>query len=412
MGELTWSRAADDGVVADGLVAAFGESFGGEPDGVWAAPGRVNLIGEHTDYNQGFCLPVALAHRTYVAVRSRDDGGLRIASRQAPDRTWEGTVAEVGADAPGGWASYVAGVAAVLAEQVDPAGLGADVLVDGYVPLGAGLSSSAALSCSAALAWAELVPGLAGVDRAGLAAACVRAENEYAGAATGGMDQSVSLRAVDEHALLIDCRDFSLTPVAWTLPGHQVLVIDTRAHHSLADGQYGKRRATCERAAATLGVGSLRDVGVDDLEVALATLGEGHGDLASGERGASGEPEEVRRVRHVVTENARVLDLVAALRERDAERVGELMLASHASLRDDYEVSCRELDLAVEAAVGAGAHGARMTGGGFGGSAIALVEEAAVEKVARAVAATFDDAGLETPHFLTAVPSAPAYRVR
>ncbi|MFK5583276.1 galactokinase [Serinicoccus sp. LYQ131] len=418
MGELTWSRAADDTVVADGLLAAFGESFGGEPDGVWAAPGRVNLIGEHTDYNQGFCLPLALAHRTYVAVRSRDDGGLRIGSRQAPDRTWEGTVTEVSQDSPGGWASYVAGVAAVLAEQVDPAGLGADVLVDGYVPLGAGLSSSAALSCSAALAWAELVPGLAGVDRAELAAACVRAENEYAGAATGGMDQSVSLRAVDEHALLIDCRDFSLTPVAWTLPGHQVLVIDTRAHHSLADGQYGKRRATCERAAATLGVGSLRDVGVDDLEVALAALGEGHGERsdegsgASGERGVSGEPEEVRRVRHVVTENARVLDLVAALRERDAERVGELMLASHASLRDDYEVSCRELDLAVAAAVGAGALGARMTGGGFGGSAIALVEEAAVEEVARAVAAAFDDAGLERPHFLTAVPSAPAYRVR
>lgn len=409
MGELTWSRAAEDGVVADGLVAAFGESFGGAPDGVWAAPGRVNLIGEHTDYNQGYCLPLALAHRTYVAVRSRDDGGLWIASRQAPDQTWEGTVAGVGQDSPAGWASYVAGVAAVLAEQVDPAGLGADVLVDGHVPLGAGLSSSAALSCSAALAWAELVPGLAGVDRAALAAACVRAENEYAGAATGGMDQSVSLRAVDEHALLIDCRDFSLTPVAWTLPGHQVLVIDTRAHHSLADGQYGKRRATCERAVATLGVGSLRDVRVDDLAGALATLGEKMGD---GPSASSGECEEVRRVRHVVTENARVLDLVAALRERDADRVGELMLGSHASLRDDYEVSCRELDLAVEAAVGAGALGARMTGGGFGGSAIALVEEAAVEPVARAVAEGFEEAGLETPHFLTAVPSAPAYRVR
>ena len=380
------------------LAEAFRVEFGGAADGVWAAPGRVNLIGEHTDYNGGYCLPLALAHRTYVAVRRRDDGRLRIASRQAPGQAWEGAVADVELGSPEGWTSYVAGVAAVLGERVGPDLVGADVLVDGYVPLGAGLSSSAALSCSVALALAELVPELGGLDRAALAAACVRAENEVAGAATGGMDQSVSLRAVDEHALLLDCRDFSLTPVAWTLPGHEILVIDTRAHHSLADGQYASRRAVCERAAAALGVESLRELEGEDVELVLAGLGD--------------DAEAVARVRHVLTENSRVLDLVAALREREAEQVGELMLGSHASLRDDYEVSCRELDLAVEAAVIAGALGARMTGGGFGGSAIALVARDRVEDAAVAVAAAFAGEGLEAPHFLTATPSASAHHVR
>lgn len=268
------------------------------------------------------------------------------------------------------------------------------------MPLGGGLSSSAALSCSVAVALRDLVPGLAGADEAELARACIRAENDFAGAATGGMDQTVSLRAVDEHALLIDCRDFSLTPVAWTLPEHELLVIDTRAHHSLADGQYAARRATCEQAAAALGLGALRD------------LDAGRLDDADVQDALAGIPDAPARVRHVVTENDRVLDLVGALREQDAQRVGELMLASHASLRDDYEVSCRELDLAVEAAVAAGADGARMTGGGFGGSAIALVRRDDVEVVARAVAEAFRRAGLRAPHFLDATPSRPARRVR
>jgi len=396
-GGLTWAPAPADDDVASTLTAAFAEELGGVPEGVWAAPGRVNLIGEHTDYNGGWCLPFALAHRTYCAARTREDGRLRIASRQAPGHTWEGEVGEITAGAPGGWVAYVAGVAAVLGERVGPDALGADILVDGHVPLGAGLSSSAALSCSSALALHDLMPELAGVDRAALAEACVRAENDYAGAATGGMDQSVSLRAVDEHALLIDCRDFSLTPVAWTLPEHEVLVIDTRAHHSLADGQYAARRSACERACRTLGVGSLREVHGREVEDVLAAL--------------SGDDEAVRRVRHVLTENTRVLDLVGALAEREADEVGRLMVASHVSLRDDYEVSCRELDLAVDAALAAGATGARMTGGGFGGSAIALVARDAVDEVAQAVHAAFVDAGLEAPHFLHATPSAPAHRV-
>ncbi|GAA5162619.1 galactokinase [Ornithinimicrobium tianjinense] len=397
--ETVWRPPADDDEVAHELAQGFAGRFGAEPDGVWAAPGRVNLIGEHTDYNGGFALPFALPHRTYAAVHRREDGVLRLASVQQ-ERTWEGRVADVRPGHPEGWAAYVAGVAWALAAHAPAETLGADVLVDGHVPLGAGLSSSAALSCSVGVALRDLVPELSGLDLPGLAAACVRAENDIAGAATGGMDQTVSLRAVDEHLLLLDARDFSIAPVAWTLPEHEVLVVDTRAHHSLADGQYAARRSTCERAARALGVGSLRELDAShlgDLEV-VATL--------------SSVPDGLRRVRHVTTENERVLDLVAALREQDPTRVGALMTASHVSLRDDYEVSCLELDVAVDAALEAGALGARMTGGGFGGSAVALVRRQDCETVASAVAAAFEDRGLERPHLLHALPSRPAGRIR
>ena len=396
---LTWLPPADDAVVVDDLTRHFHVLLGSLPDGVWAAPGRVNLIGEHTDYNEGWCLPFALPHRTYAAVASRDDGIVRIASRQASSG-WEGTVADIRPGRPSGWTSYVAGVVAVLAETAGAGHLGADILVDGHVPLGAGLSSSAALSCSVAVALRDLVPALSGLSDEDLAAACIRAENEFAGAATGGMDQTVSLRAVDEHLTLIDCRDFSLTPVAWTLPEHEVLVIDTRAHHALADGQYAARRTSCEWAASALGVRSLREITTEQLT-----------DPELVDRLAE-HPEALRRVRHVVTENERTLDLVAALPEQDARTVGRLMTASHASLRDDYEVSCHELDVAVDAALDAGAAGARMTGGGFGGSAIALVRRDQVERVAAAVAVAFDQERLTPPTFLIATPSAPAQRLR
>lgn len=395
---LTWLKPADDGGVVDDLTRHFFVVFGHLPDGVWAAPGRVNLIGEHTDYNEGFCLPFALPHRTYAAVATRDDGILRIASRQKSSG-WEGKVADLRPGRPEGWPAYVAGVVAALAEQAGAGALGADILVDGHVPLGAGLSSSAALSCSAAVALRDLVPALSGLSEGDLARAAIRAENEFAGAATGGMDQTVSLRAVDEHLTLLDCRAFSVTPVAWTLPEHEILVIDTRAHHSLADGQYAARRATCEWAAERLSVGSLRDVEPGRLvDPALVE--------ALAERA-----EALPRVRHVVTENARVHDLVAALRAQDVRAVGAAMTASHASLRDDYEVSCHELDVAVEAALEAGAAGARMTGGGFGGSAIALVRRDRVQEVAGQVARAFDQEHLGAPAFLAAVPSGPAARL-
>ncbi|WP_289019589.1 galactokinase [uncultured Ornithinimicrobium sp.] len=403
-GPLTWLEPAVDTDVADSLSTQFLDRFGDLPDGVWAAPGRVNLVGEHTDYNGGYALPLALPHRTYAAVRRRDDGLLRVASLQAP-HGWEGRVTTVRQGSPDGWAAYVAGVASVLAERAGAAEVGMDVLVDGHVPLGAGLSSSAALSCSVGLALRDLVPQLDALSAAELVDVCVRAENEVAGAATGGMDQTVSLRAVDEHLLLLDARDRSVVPVAWTLPDHELLVVDTRVHHALGDGQYERRRRTCEEAAAALGVGSLREL---DPEV----LDRDWERPAGPARVLHGIPDALPRVRHVLTENERVLDLVAALREQDVARVGSPMTASHASLRDDYEVSCPELDLTVEAALGAGAPGARMTGGGFGGSAVVLVARTEVEQVAESVAQAFAREGLDAPAFLHAVPGPPARRVR
>ncbi|WP_131104734.1 galactokinase [Ornithinimicrobium sufpigmenti] len=417
--DLAWLPPADDGTVAAQLEEAARALFGHAPDGVWMAPGRVNLIGEHTDYNAGLSLPFALPHRTYAAVRRRTDGMLRIASVQKGGVGWEGRVDEVRPGSPAGWPAYVAGVFAALAEGLEvtgdrPSGAGggeldadvlgavewgADVLIDGRVPLGAGLSSSAALSCSVAVALRDLVPALGDLDDADLVAACIRAENDFAGAATGGMDQTVSVRARDEHLLLIDSADGSLTPVPWTLPDHRVLVIDTRAHHSLADGQYAARRHTCEAAAAALGLGSLRELQaarLDEPQV-LAAL--------------EAVPDGLSRVRHVVSENQRVVDLLAALDARDVERVGAVMTASHVSLREDYEVTCRELDVAVEAALAAGAAGARMTGGGFGGSAIALVRRTELDQVAEAVHSAFVEARLKPPRFLVADPSRPAGRV-
>lgn len=382
--------------------AAFTDRLGDAPDGVWSAPGRVNLIGEHTDYNGGLCLPIALPHRTYVALRHRDDGTLRLASAQETG-DWSADLADVGPGTVTGWAGYVAGVAWALRQDGHRV-RGFDAVVDSCVPYGAGLSSSAALECAVAVALDDVAGlGLAADDagRARLAAACIRAENEVAGAPTGGMDQAASLRAQPGHALLLDCRDGSVRHVPFHLASHglALLVIDTRAEHQLADGQYGARRVSCERAAEMLGLTTLREVPPRELDEALDRL--------------SGSPDADvlrRRVRHVVTEIARVEELVALLDAGQIRDAGPVLDASHASLRDDYEVSCRELDLAVEVARSAGALGARMTGGGFGGSAIALVEATAAPDVAAAVAAAFADAGLHAPAFLLAEAAGPASR--
>lgn len=407
MSATTWVDAwsAEEG--AQRARALFTGSFDVEPDGVWSAPGRVNLIGEHTDYNGGLCLPIALPHRTYVALRRRDDDLVRLVSAQDAGRLREVRLTDVAPGAVDGWPSYVVGVAWALRAAGHAVG-GFDVAVDSCVPFGAGLSSSAALESAVAVALdATHDLGLAGpagepddAGRARLAAACVKAENEIAGAPTGGMDQAASLRARDGHALLLDCLDGSVRHVPFDLAadGLALLVIDTRAEHALVDGQYAARRAACEAAAARLGVGTLREVDAGGLDDALATLDDGSDDGAV----------QVRRVRHVVREIARVQDFVALL---DADRlrdVGPLMDASHASLRDDYEVSCRELDVAVEAARAAGALGARMTGGGFGGSAIALVEGDAVASVADAVLGAFAAENLHAPAFSVALPGGPA----
>lgn len=381
---MTFVEPGDAGAVRQG----FAERFGVEPTRVGRAPGRVNLIGEHTDYNRGLVLPVALPHATYVATRPRPDDEVRIVSAQQ-DEEWEGAVASTGPGEVAGWAAYAAGVVWALREAGHPVS-GVDLYVDSTVPVGAGLSSSAALECAVAVALlGDLTPAL----RLEVVAAAIRAETEVVGAPTGGMDQTVSMLAEPGAALLID---FDVPPeagrsrpVPLALDGYSLLVTDTRVSHALVDGGYGQRRADCEEAAAALGVDSLRR--------AEAEAVEGLAD------------ERVRRrARHVVTEIERVARCVEALGEGDLAQVGALFAASHASMRDDFEISCPELDVAVAVAVEAGAAAARMTGGGFGGSSVALVPSDRVDAVARAIDTAFALEGFGPPAHLRAVPSAGA----
>ncbi len=391
-GAIERADATSDGVAATALAAMFTERYGQTPSGVFAAPGRVNLIGEHTDYNAGWCLPVALEHSTFAAVAPRTDGEIRIASLQQ-DETFTGAVSDLTPDSIEGWAAYAAGVLWSLREAgvVVP---GMDLLIDSQVPVGAGLSSSAAIECAVALAACSVADvNVDGVRRQQLVKVCMRAEGDVAGAPTGGMDQTVSMLAQASSALLIDCLDWTTTNVPWRGAdvGVELLVVDTRVSHSLSDGQYGDRAAECERAVTVLGLDSLREI--DDLQSALEQLTD---DVLR------------RRVRHVVTENERVLAVIDALDADDFSRVGEIFDASHASLRDDFEVSCDELDAVVEAAGRAGALGARMTGGGFGGSAVVLARTASVRDIEQAVARAFADNGWTPPLFLRGVPSAGA----
>jgi galactokinase len=393
---MPWDVIApgDANETAGALADRFEAVHGRAPAGVFTAPGRVNLIGEHVDYNGGRCLPVALPHATYAAIAPRDDDVVTVRSLQQ-DRPWTGRLGALGPGQVDGWVSYVAGVVWALQQQgLTPPGL--DVVLSSTVPTGAGLSSSAALECSVALGVLELSGGtLDDAARARLVEACIRAENEVAGAATGGMDQAIALFARAGHALLLDTRDGSRRQVPWQPAGVELLVVDTRATHALNDGGYESRRRSCEQAARTLGVAYLRDVA--DPDAALAAL----------------DDEVVRRrVRHVLTEMARVDEAVRRIETADVEGLGRTFLASHASLRDDYEVSCPELDVVVDTATAHGALGARMTGGGFGGSAIALVPHGALDRVAQAVAAAFDEHGWPAPGFLLGNPPRGARRHR
>jgi galactokinase len=354
--------------------------------GIWAAPGRVNLIGEHTDYNDGFVLPFALPRRTVVTATRAD--GWTVTSR--------GETVSFGADdlVPGrvpGWAGYVAGVVWALREAgYDVPGAVLEVTSD--VPVGAGLSSSAALECAVLAALAEL-GGMAldGMERARLAR---RAENDYVGVPCGIMDQAASSLCREGHALFLDCRTGSVSHVPLPLAetGLAVLVVDSRAPHQLADGAYAARLAACRRAAELLGVRALRDASAEDL-------------------GRLEDPLLRRRARHVVTENARVLATVSRLGAGDLRGIGPLLTESHASMRDDYEITVPEVDTAVEAALEAGAYGARMTGGGFGGCVIALVDAAAAPAVAEAVERAYAAKGFGAPEWFTAAPSEGARRL-
>ncbi len=363
------------------VATEFAEAFGGKPEGRWWAPGRVNLIGEHTDYNDGFVLPLALAQGVAAAARVADEPVLRVRSAQL-GATVEVPLATIAPGVPAGWAGYVAGVAWALREAgCDVPGL--DVVIDGDIPVGAGLSSSAALECAAAVAWNDL--GGLGLSLDELAAAARRAENDVVGAPTGIMDQMASLHGRAGHLVFLDTRSLAVERVPFDPPsaGLALLVIDSKAPHALVEGEYAERRRSCEQAATILGVPALRDVTVGDLDAALDRLDD---DLLR------------RRVRHVVTENARVLEVVAALRAGDDPRtIGPALTASHASMRDDFEITVPEIDTAATAALDAGAHGARMTGGGFGGCVLALVDTDAVEPVVLAVEAAYDAAGFRPP---------------
>jgi galactokinase len=377
---------------ADLAAAELRSAWGVEPDGVWAAPGRVNLIGEHVDYNGGRCLPLALTRVTAAAVRRRDDDRVRLASSDPHAAPFEATLAELGPGAVSGWAAYAAGTLWALQQAgVDVPGM--DLAVSSDVPLGAGLSSSASLEAAVAIAAAEL----AGRDddeplRHLLIQAAIRAENEVVGAGTGGMDQTVALLAEEDAALLIHTRDFRTEPVRLGLAeaGLELMVIDTRVKHTLADGQDAQRRADCDEAARQLGLEWLSDAGPDDVE-RLA------------------DPRLKARARHVISENQRVDTVVELVRAGRVAEIGPLLDASHASLRDDYEVSAVELDVVVAAARAAGALGARMVGGGFGGSAIALVRPGDAAAVSDAVVAACREQDLTEPVTLT-VTSGPAAR--
>jgi galactokinase len=374
------------------VAATFRDVYGTDPEGVWAAPGRVNLIGEHTDYNDGFVLPFALPQRV-VAAAGRASDGWTVTSDFAADPVRFTDISKQGA--VDGWAAYVAGVAWALREAGHevPA---ANLALVSDVPVGAGVSSSAALESAVLTALVDLggldipVP-----DRPAIAQ---RAENVYVGAPTGIMDQSASIRCEAGKALFLDCRSYRVEQIPFDVAaeGLAVLVIDSKAPHQHVDGEYGARRRSCEEAARILGVPALRDVSTDDLDDALDRLAD-----------------EVmrRRVRHVVTENQRVLDTVALLRSGRVREIGPLMTASHASMRDDFAITVEQIDVAVEAALVAGAYGARMTGGGFGGCILALIDADRADAVTAAVEAAFERRGFAAPTPFVAVPSKGATRL-
>ena len=362
----------------------FLETFGAEPDLVAAAPGRVNLIGEHIDYSDGFVLPFAIKDRTLVAARIRNDSTIRIASAQRRNKIVTVDISKVTPGLKGEWERYALGVLWALGVKE-----GVDVLIDGHVPLGAGLSSSAALECSVATAMNHLFD--LGFNLEELARLTQKAENQYVGVPCGIMDQSVSLMATQGSALLLDCSDLTTKNIPFDVAssGLELLIIDTQAHHALTDGGYAERRASCESVVAKLGISSLRELSMEQLENSRGLLTE----------------TEFVRARHAVTEMKRVLECVEALSNSDFAKVGQLINQSHTSLRDDYTVSCPELDTAVEAALAAGALGSRMVGGGFGGSAIALIQASKTTETIKSVEKAFSSKGFKAPRFFTSLPS-------
>lgn len=371
-------------------IAGFKQEYDREPAGVWSAPGRVNLIGEHTDYNEGFVFPFAINRRTYAAVAPRQDNMICVASSFSKE-TFQIAISDIHQDEKNGWASYPFGVAYAVAKLSGKSQTqGFDIFIDSDVPVGAGLSSSAAIECAVGLALNELWN--AGLDKKALAKAGQLGENEIVGAPTGIMDQTASLFGELDHAVFLDCRSLEAKAIelGFADAGLELLIIDTKVAHRLVDGGYAARRAACEAGAKALGAASLRDLSQADLSRAEEIL----------------DPVTLRRVRHVITENARVEETVATLKAKGPRAIGELLYASHESMRDDFEISIDELDTAVETALRHGAIGARMTGGGFGGAAIALTPIEKISEVTLSVLAEFEALDYAKPEIF-AVSAAP-----
>lgn len=352
---------------------------------IFSAPGRVNLIGEHTDYNGGLVLPVAISERTWLGVSSRDDMVVRVTS-DVSDQVWEW---DLQATTPTGldWALYPLGVAWLL-HQAYGLSHGFDISVTSTVPIGAGLSSSAALEAATALALASYID--TDISDLDMALICQRAENTIVGAPTGLMDQVASIFSRENHATLIDFSTMAIShhPLDLGAKGLTLAVIDTQVKHSHATGGYRTRRDECSRALEILRSPTLSDVTLDQLDAASSDLG----------------PVLTSRVRHIVTENARVRETITHLDNGDLDALGDLFQASHESLRVDYEISCAELDAAVDESVRAGAVAARMTGGGFGGSALAIVPQETLPTLATHVSERFEREGFHPPHiFATSI---------
>ena len=367
------------------IESSFAAHFGRAPEVIAQAPGRVNLIGEHVDYNDGFVLPFAIDSVTRCALSTRSDRTISLVTlKEGKAESFTMDVSEINQKPEEIWPRYILGVIWSLGIHS-----GMEILIEGDVPLGAGLSSSAALECSVATALNRRFD--LGLNLNQLALATQKAENDYVGMPCGIMDQSISLMGRSGYAILLDCRDLSseYVPVDFQSSGLKLLVIDTRAHHALVDGGYAARRASCEAACKILNVRSLRDFPFERLSDAKSAL----------------DSQTFQRVRHVITEIVRVNSAVAALKAKDFQSLGRLINQSHDSLRDDYTVSCPELDVAVDAAREAGALGARMVGGGFGGSAIALIQEEDSGKVSQSIERAFANSGFVAPRFFDAMPS-------
>ena len=361
---------------------AFAARFGADPDGVWSAPGRVNLIGEHTDYNGGLALPFGIDRRTRIAVRQRDDDRIRIATDFVDEAGSAIVESSLGtAHASAGWGRYVLGAAHVLRRELVVAGSGFEALVSSAVPVGVGVSSSAALESATIVALDELW-GL-GLDRREMVRLGQLVENEVVGAPTGTLDQSAVLLAERDHAVLLDFRAGTAeqVPLGFETAGLEILVIDSLVRHDHATGGYGERRRECEQAAAIAGVRSLREIALDEVDAWADRM-----------------PAHVhRRMRHIVTDTERARRAAELVRDARPREIGPILTAGHASQRDDFENSVPAIDAAVEAALAAGALGARMTGGGFGGAAIALVEDAAAARIAVETADAVAAAGHARP---------------